>query len=69
MIMIKTNFQLEKDMFKFQLASPTGNLTTMRQEACVSNSAGKCNRDVRASSARGMCNNIPLRGVPPERAR
>lgn len=63
MIMIKTHFQLEKDTFGFPTASlPANGRRWDRRNMRFSNSAGKCSGGVRASSARGMCNNIPLAG-------
>jgi len=59
--MIKTHFQLEKDTFEFLAANAAGERMTMgRCNMRFSNFAEKCSRDVRASSARGMRNNIPL---------
>lgn len=53
--MIKTHFQLGKD------GKPAGGADKNGTRGVrLSNSAGKC--DVRAGSARGMCNNIPLAG-------
>jgi len=51
-IIIKTHFQLEKDMFEFLAANAAGERMTMgRCNMRFSNFAEKCSRDVRASSA------------------